>query len=343
MEPLLSKTYDDNCNIYDGCRYRNSKLGWVQSIFNWMTLGLNKKSSEFARHCTIVVKENIGNHTIQIIGLTPNNSKDEVIEVIQMEDVIGAEVLSCSDYGQDFDKLLRIYSYPKSNGMKSTRVAKHYEIAVSDSDVAEACMRKIQSLCSHDQSSTVMISDGNECSLPNNTTGGSTGINRKYLIIVNPVSGKKNSSKICKQIVKPMFDQAGISYEVFVTQYGNQAKEWASCEHYNVSSDNQNESFPEYNLNCYSAVITIGGDGLLAELLQGVQLRKDNKSILANIPFGIIGGGTSNGLAASILHVNSVSVILRLVLLYIIRILNELFILMTSINRNRLVPWNLHF
>ena len=48
------------------------------------------------------------------------------------------------------------------------------------------------------------------------------------------------------------------------------------------------------------ALIAVGGDGILFEILQGIHLRPDAETILTKLKFGIVGTGTCNGLAKSI-------------------------------------------
>ena len=47
-------------------------------------------------------------------------------------------------------------------------------------------------------------------------------------------------------------------------------------------------------------MIAIGGDGVLFEMINGVMERPDWKLIINTIPFGIIPGGSGNGLAKSL-------------------------------------------
>lgn len=47
-------------------------------------------------------------------------------------------------------------------------------------------------------------------------------------------------------------------------------------------------------------IISIGGDGILFEIINGVMERPDWKHIINTIPFGIIPGGSGNGLAKSL-------------------------------------------
>lgn len=75
------------------------------------------------------------------------------------------------------------------------------------------------------------------------------------LIILNPKSGKGNTAKIFDQKVKPILEDCQIKYHVLVTKHANHAFE-----------------FIESSLdlaNSYSAVVTVSGDGLLFEVLNG--------------------------------------------------------------------------
>lgn len=47
-------------------------------------------------------------------------------------------------------------------------------------------------------------------------------------------------------------------------------------------------------------IIVIGGDGVLYEVINGIMERPDWKNIIKMIPFGIIPGGSGNGLAKSL-------------------------------------------
>jgi sphingosine kinase len=50
----------------------------------------------------------------------------------------------------------------------------------------------------------------------------------------------------------------------------------------------------------YDAFVTISGDGLIHESINGAMNRSDHKQFLAQTSFGFIPAGTSNGLYASI-------------------------------------------
>ena len=83
----------------------------------------------------------------------------------------------------------------------------------------------------------------------------------KYLIIINPHSGKKLGKKIFDQI-KPIFDSNNIILEVIETKHAGHAKELANKK----------------PINQYDGLLGIGGDGTLNEIINGMLKRKDEKN-----------------------------------------------------------------
>lgn len=47
-------------------------------------------------------------------------------------------------------------------------------------------------------------------------------------------------------------------------------------------------------------IVTIGGDGVLFEVINGIMERPDWKHVMKSIPLAIIPGGSGNGLAKSL-------------------------------------------
>ena len=56
----------------------------------------------------------------------------------------------------------------------------------------------------------------------------------------------------------------------------------------------------------YDAIITVSGDGLLLEALNGVMARKDWREVIQNVVLFPLPGGTGNGLVKSLLHVGNI-------------------------------------
>lgn len=150
----------------------------------------------------------------------------------------------------------------------------------------------------------------------NNTTSSSTittaasannsnSIRRKrYLVIVNPFSGQKKAKQIYESFAKKMFDECGIDHDVLITQHEGHAFE--RMQHQQRKYQDMNDTIPHDNddddVSEYDAIIAMGGDGILSEILNGLQTRKDYETIVQKIKFGIVGCGTCNGLAASLLY-----------------------------------------
>lgn len=110
---------------------------------------------------------------------------------------------------------------------------------------------------------------------------------RKFLVLVNPKAGVNKAKEVYEDVVKPMLEQACIDHDVFMTESYRHAEEYMQ----------QKE-----NLLTYDAYVCMGGDGILHETIQGIKHREDAKEILKKLKLGVIGCGTGNGLAKSILH-----------------------------------------
>ncbi|OQS07239.1 sphingosine kinase [Thraustotheca clavata] len=108
-------------------------------------------------------------------------------------------------------------------------------------------------------------------------------VERKCLVLINPVGGTGNALKMFKQ-VKGIFKAARINAIVKLTEHAGHATELAM----------------ELDLKLYEFVVCVGGDGLLSEVVQGLMKRKDWSDAI-QLPLGIIPGGSGNGLAKSMI------------------------------------------
>ena len=97
----------------------------------------------------------------------------------------------------------------------------------------------------------------------------------KFVLIVNPQSGKKQSPKIL-DLVKPVFDSYGVEVSIIRTDFPGHAKDLAT------SSD----------LDGYAGFLVLGGDGTFNEVVNGMFARSDGKTF----PIGLIPGGSGNSL-----------------------------------------------
>ena len=130
--------------------------------------------------------------------------------------------------------------------------------------------------------------------------------NHRYLVIVNTFSGKKKGRETYENVVKKMLDESGIQHDVLITKRAGHAVE-RMMEQDKDAPTTDNTDFGGKDIAEYDGIIAMGGDGILAEVLKGLKTRSDYDEVVRKLKFGIVGCGTSNGLAASVLYAAKVS------------------------------------
>lgn len=116
---------------------------------------------------------------------------------------------------------------------------------------------------------------------------------QRLLIVINPVSGKKTAFEVYEKVVAPMLEEASVAYDFFTTSYARHAEERMHPQPTNGELR---------DISGYSGIVSIGGDGVVHEVMQGIHSRPDAKEILKKLKLGIVGAGTSNGLSATLAH-----------------------------------------
>ncbi|GKY91331.1 hypothetical protein MPSEU_000105300 [Mayamaea pseudoterrestris] len=127
-----------------------------------------------------------------------------------------------------------------------------------------------------------------------------TSKNSKVLILANPKSGpKRNGQVVAETQVQPMLEQAGLECIVVVLEHADHAIQ--------LASDKATITYggAERRLSDYSALVIVGGDGTVHQVLQGLYEMSDDKKDSATTPqltIGVVGCGTANGFVTSLLH-----------------------------------------
>lgn len=108
---------------------------------------------------------------------------------------------------------------------------------------------------------------------------------RKFLILINPVSGKGKAKQMYHTHVEPYLRQAQIETEAIVTERRGHAL----------------DIIKKMPLKKYDCVVIVGGDGLLSEIVHGLTSRYDWEQAILQ-PIGTLPGGSGNGLCSSLLY-----------------------------------------
>jgi len=98
----------------------------------------------------------------------------------------------------------------------------------------------------------------------------------KFLIIINPNSGKRKSVSIFKKNLKPSLEYNSINYKTKTTKHSGHAE----------------QIIESINLLNFNAILVLGGDGTMHEVINGLLKREDG----INLPIGNIPTGSGNSL-----------------------------------------------
>lgn len=110
--------------------------------------------------------------------------------------------------------------------------------------------------------------------------------NRKLLVLCNPKSGPGKGKQIFQEKVAPVLKEAEIPFDLHITKYANFARQFVR----------QNDIFQ------WSGIVTVGGDGIIFEVINGLFERPDWSDAINRLAIGVVPGGSGNGLARSIAH-----------------------------------------
>ena len=106
---------------------------------------------------------------------------------------------------------------------------------------------------------------------------------KRWLILINPVSGPGNAVRIFGQ-VRPVLAANRVALTELVTTHAGHATEIAAG----------------INLDDVDGIVCVGGDGLLHELVNGLMVRPDADAAAAQLHLGVLPGGSANSLCTSL-------------------------------------------
>ena len=113
--------------------------------------------------------------------------------------------------------------------------------------------------------------------------------NRKMLIIINPVSGKKKGVHLWQKRCLPIMRAANIEcIEIITTGTAHATKIIQELSSIEIAS--------------YDGIVAVGGDGILFEVVEGFMQRDDWLDQIKKVPLAIVPAGSGNGLALSLLY-----------------------------------------
>ncbi|XP_069857140.1 sphingosine kinase 2 [Dipodomys merriami] len=105
----------------------------------------------------------------------------------------------------------------------------------------------------------------------------------RLLLLVNPFGGRGLAWQQCMNHVLPMISEAGLSFNLIQTERQNHARELVQG----------------LKLSEWDGIVTVSGDGLLYEVLNGLLDRPDWKEAV-KMPVGVLPCGSGNALAGAL-------------------------------------------
>lgn len=124
---------------------------------------------------------------------------------------------------------------------------------------------------------------------------------KRVLVFVNPYGGKGLAPKIYTEKVAPLLQLAGVEVDCVVTQRADHAKDMIEDVDFCVKN--------------YDGLICVGGDGMFAELLNGILMRMNSQAnidinnpesdlVSPSIALGVIPAGSTDAVAFGVTGLN---------------------------------------
>ncbi|KAI7897240.1 ATP-NAD kinase-like domain-containing protein [Mucor mucedo] len=108
---------------------------------------------------------------------------------------------------------------------------------------------------------------------------------KNMLVLINPFGGQGKAKEIFEYHVRPIFEGAKCNIQVKYTEHQGHAIQIAK----------------ELDIDAFDAVVTVSGDGVIHEVINGFLQRPDAREAMKSVSLGVIPGGTGNSLIISLL------------------------------------------
>jgi len=104
-------------------------------------------------------------------------------------------------------------------------------------------------------------------------------------VLINPFGGQGKAKSIFERQVKPVFEAAKCTVDVQFTERQGHGVDIAK----------------EIDIEAFDSIVTVSGDGVIHEVINGFLQRPDAREAIRKLPLGVIPGGTGNALSVSLL------------------------------------------
>ncbi|ORX43556.1 hypothetical protein DM01DRAFT_1340709 [Hesseltinella vesiculosa] len=108
---------------------------------------------------------------------------------------------------------------------------------------------------------------------------------KRLKVLINPFGGQGKAKSIFETNVRPVFNAAKCAVDIQYTEHQGHALQIAK----------------EIDVDAYDAIVTVSGDGVIHEVINGFMQRPDAGTAIRKVPIGIIPGGTGNAMSICML------------------------------------------
>ncbi|KAI8877088.1 hypothetical protein K501DRAFT_230817 [Backusella circina FSU 941] len=108
---------------------------------------------------------------------------------------------------------------------------------------------------------------------------------KRIKVLINPFGGQGKAKEMFEYEVRPVFESAKCKLDVQYTEHQGHAIQIVK----------------ELDKEAYDAIVTVSGDGVIHDVINGFMQREDARDAMRRVSLGIIPGGTGNSLSISLL------------------------------------------